>query len=492
MSDPEASAARYRFGDAAPVGLLLGMPARQAAPIVVGILWLTLALMAQLPLAGLPGPVLGVVLAFGRLRGVPLFEIAGPGLRMGLRRRRLWSRTAVEGGGAVELPASLAGLELIDVPVPWLSSSERAAIVRDHGLDTVSVVLPCTGRGFSVASPAEQDMLVEAWGATLAPLARAKCAVARITWQEWCRPIGIAGHRKFLDRIPDVDRTDPARVDYELLLATQEPFTIAHEVLLTLTIELRRVRARRGKSQTEAAIDVALDEAKMLASRLEAAHLRVGAPLDLDELIEAVRLRSDPAWNSTRRQPARRSLAAAARRVAGEWTPMSIESTWTRTRVDGSFHRSFVITHWPMLPMPADWMRPLLTDDTSTRTVTLVLEPVSLAKASVDANRHLTSIEADHEQKQRHGFRLTARERRRQSDIEARERELAEGHPEFRFVGLVTVTAATEDALDDASADVEESAAKSLLDVRTLTARQEQGWVASLPLGRSVRNGAWS
>ncbi len=142
--------------------------------------------------------------------------------------------------------------------------------------------------------------------------------------------------------------------------------------------------------------------------------------------------------------------------------------------------------------MPADWMRPLLTDDTSTRTVTLVLEPVSLAKASVDANRHLTSIEADHEQKQRHGFRLTARERRRQSDIEARERELAEGHPEFRFVGLVTVTAATEDALDDASADVEESVAKSLLDVRPLTARQEQGWVASLPLGRSVRNGAWS
>jgi hypothetical protein len=492
VSDPDASAARYRFGDVAPVGLLLGMPARQAAPIVAGILWLTLAVMAQVPLVGLPGPVLGVVLAFGRFRGVPLFEIAGPGLRMGFRRRRQWTRSPAASGESVVLPAALAGLELFDVPVPWLGASQRAAVIRDHRLDTVSVVLPCTGRGFSVASLAEQDMLVDAWGATLAPLARAKCAVARVTWQEWCRPIGVAGHRRFLDSIPDVDRTDPARTDYELLLATQEPFTIAHEVLLTLTIELRRVRARRGKSQTEAAIDVALDEAKMLSARLEAAHLRVGAPLDLGELIDAIRVRSDPGHTSTRRQPARRSLAAAARRVAGEWAPMAIESTWTHAHIDGSFHRSFVITHWPMLAVPADWMRPLLTDDTATRTVTLVLEPVSMAKASVDANRHLTSIEADHEQKERHGFRLTARERRRQSDVAARERELADGHPEFKFVGIVTVTAATEDALDDASADVEESAAKSLLDIRPLAARQEQGWVASLPLGRSVRNGAWS
>lgn len=106
-------------------------------------------------------------------------------------------------------------------------------------------------------------------------------------------------------------------------------------------------------------------------------------------------------------------------------------------------------------------------------------------------NRHLTSIEADHEQKERHGFRLTARERRRQNDVESRERELAEGHPEFRFVGIVTVSAASEEALDDASADVEQAAAQSLIELRPLAARQEQGWVASLPLGRSVRNGGW-
>ena len=75
--------------------------------------------------------------------------------------------------------------------------------------------------------------------------------------------------------------------------------------------------------------------------------------------------------------------------------------------------------------------------------------------------------------------------------METRERELAEGHPLFRHVGVVTVTTATLDELDDACSRVEQAAAQSLLDLRPLAARQPEGWVASLPLGRSVRQGAW-
>ena len=144
-----------------------------------------------------------------------------------------------------------------------------------------------------------------------------------------------------------------------------------------------------------------------------------------------------------------------------------------------------------MLPVPPTGSAPLLTDDGATRTVTIVLEPVPLTKAAADANRQLTSIEADpRRQKERHGFRLTARERRRQADVEARERELAEGHPEFRHVGIVTVTAATADALDEACAAGSSRPPPS----RCSTCGRwppvkAQGWVASLPLGRSVRPG---
>ncbi|HRE02292.1 MAG TPA: hypothetical protein PLV68_13400, partial [Ilumatobacteraceae bacterium] len=74
---------------------------------------------------------------------------------------------------------------------------------------------------------------------------------------------------------------------------------------------------------------------------------------------------------------------------------------------------------------------------------------------------------------------------------ETRERELAEGHPLFRHVGVVTVAAGSVDELDDACNRVEQAAAQSLIDLRPLAARQAEGWVASLPLGRSVRQGAW-
>lgn len=492
MKNADQTSARYRFGDAAPVGLLLGMPARQAAPLVLGVLWLTLALMAQLPLVGVPGPLVGAIIAFGRVRGVPLYEAAVPVVRSLTRRKRIWTRPPAFASrtspAPIELPPSLAGLELVEHRADWLPRNQAVAVVRDRALDTVSVVVPVSAQGFSVASLVEQDGIIEAWGATLGPLARAKGVVSRVTWQDWCRPTGVAGHRAFLDSLDPNGATGSAQLDYELLLDSQDPFTISHEVMLTLTVELRRVRARRGRNQIDSAITALLEETRTLCSRLESAGVSVGDPLDTSSLSDAIRLRSDPGSRTSRR---RRSLAAASRRVAGEWGPMAMTSSWAHARVDGSLHRSFVVTRWPMLPVAADWLAPLLTGDTATRTVTLVLEPVSIAKASLDANRQLTSIEADHEQKERHGFRLTARERRRQIDVESRERELAEGHPEFRFVGIVTVSAASEEALDDASADVEQAAAQSLIELRPLAARQEQGWVASLPLGRSVRNGGW-
>src|SRR5262249_39738564 len=152
--------------------------------------------------------------------------------------------------------------------------------------------------------------------------------------------------------------------------------------------------------------------------------------------------------------------AAASGRGTVEWGPMAVEGDWFRARVDDSVHRSYWVSSWPMLPVGADWLAPLLTAEGVVRTVTVVLEPVPLGAAAADANRQLTSIEADQEQKERHGFRLTARERRRHGDVQVRERELAEGHPMFRHIGIVTVTSQTPELLDEACSDVEQAAAQ--------------------------------
>jgi len=490
-----AAPERYRFGDPARASLLLGLSLRQSIPLVIGVLWLTLSLMAGLAVVGVVGPVVGLGLAFGRWRRAPLFDVAAPGLRLWWTRRRgrsPWVKASLLGAGPGfddDLPQPLAGLAVLDVPVDWQAARRSVAVVHDQRSGSVSMVLQATGAGFPVASLREQDGLIAGWGAALGPLARAQCAVSRITWQEWAHPIGVCGHREFLDGLAQ-STTSAASKDYQQLLDLQDPFTIAHEVLLTLTVEIRRVRTRR-REPVEAAIETLADEARLLASRLESAGLQVPGPLDALDLSTAIRLRSDPS-RSAQLSTIRRSLAAAARRGQIEWGPMAVEPRWDVVSVDGSKHRSFRVAGWPMLPVGADWLAPLLAGDGATRIVTVVLEPVPLQRAAADANRQLTSIEADHAQKERHGFRLTARERRRQADVETRERELAEGHPEFRHVALVTVVASSMDELDDACARVEQAAAQSMLDLRPLAARQAEGWVASLPLGRSFTTGTRS
>jgi hypothetical protein len=490
----EAPSARYRFGDAARSGLLLGLSVRQSVPLVLGVVWLTLWLVVHQPLVGVAGLVAGGVAAFGRWRRTPLYEVSVPGLALAwarLRHRTVWTRTSLLAAGPGfddDVPLALDGLEFAERRIEWSPLPVAAAVVHDRASRSVSLVVAVHGAGFPVASRAEQDGLVGAWGAALAPLARSGCPVARITWQEWAHPAGVAGHRDFLAAL-DGPRPPAASADYGDLVSMQASATAAHEVLVTVTVEERRVRTTAARG-LEPAIDVLAEEARLLASRLESAGLAVSAPLSPLKLSTAIRLRSDPS-RSMVAGPTRRPLAAATGRGCLEWGPMALEADWLHVRVDGAVHRTFRVAGWPMLPVGADWLGPLLCADGATRTVTVVMEAIPLGRAAADANRQLTSIESDHAQKERHGFRLTARERRRHADVEARERELAEGHPEFRHVGFVTVTALDLVALDEACGRMEQAAAQSMLDLRPLAARQGEGFVASLPVGRSVRAGRW-
>lgn len=488
MSDP---ARTYRFGDSNRPGLLLGLGARQAGPVIAGVLWLAVSLQTVLPWPiGLLGPVAGLTVAFGRWRGSPLAETLVPGARLAVRRRlhrHHWTRPPLLGDGDNVLPEVFRGLELTEAPAADGVAAVGMAVVRDRTAGTVTGVVRVHGRGFPLAGDAEQDLMLARWGAALSPFARERSPVVQVAWQEWAHPVGSDRHREFLTSVGITDRhDDPAVADYLALLDQQAPVTVAHDVLLTITVDQRRVRQRRTvASRLTLAIDALTDEVRLFAARLDAAGLTVTAPLVPMELSAAIRVRSDPA-RTAQVAMLTRSLAAASRRGALAWGPMVVESDWAHVRVDGAFHRCYRIGVWPQLPVGSDWLAALLTDANATRTVTVVMEPVSMSRAARAADREVMAREADADLKQRKGFRVNARERKRLTDVEARERELSEGHAEFHFVGIVTVTAADLDALDDACADVEQAAAQSLLDLRPLDARHDHGWVAALPLGRSI------
>src|SRR5947199_8765943 len=74
--------ARYRFGDSARSGVMLGLSVRQSVPLIAGVGWLTLWLVAQQPLIGMACLAAGGVAAFGRWRRAPLYEVAVTWVRL--------------------------------------------------------------------------------------------------------------------------------------------------------------------------------------------------------------------------------------------------------------------------------------------------------------------------------------------------------------------------------------------------------------------------
>lgn len=478
----------YRFADAQPPGLLLGLGARQAVPVIAGVMVLALWLQSPLPpMVGLVGPIIGVAIAFGRWRGAPISETLIPGVR-GWTRRRLgrnrWCRPPLLGDNTTgALPRQLAGLELLD----HCSGEGALTVVRDRTAGTVSAVLRLHAHGFPLASGTEQDSMLAAWGSALSPFARERSPVVSVTWHEWSHPIGADAHRDFLAHVGAIG-PDSGEVagDYVQFIEEQAPVSVAHDVLIVVTVDERLVRTRRSStSRLGTAVETLADEVRLFTARLDAAGLIVDGPLDALELAASLRVRSDPGRVDQVATLAR-SLAAASGRGAPEWGPMVVEPHWTHVCVDGALHRCYRVAGWPQLPVGSDWLSDLVSETRAVRTVTVVLEPVPMSRAARAADREVMAREADADMKTQKGFRVNARERKRLHDVEARERELSEGHAEFHFVGFVDVSAPDLESLDDACADVEQAAAQSLLDLRPLDARHDLGWVASLPLGRAL------
>jgi hypothetical protein len=494
----------YRFGDASPPGVLLGLPLRQATPVIGGIVWLAACL--QTPLGapvGILGLLAGVVVAFGRWRGSPLFDIAVPATRLTLNAgpgRRCWYHPPLLGRSDeptdAALPPPLTGLELVDahdvagdMAGTW---PVGMAVVRDRRRHTLTAAVPVTGRGFPLASSEDQDQLLAGWGSALSPLARDRSPVVRLAWHAWSGPADLNGHHEFLATTGASTRAagdgatdDGAVADYLALVADQTPATRTHRVVVALTIDDRRVRRRSPGPRLASAIETLADELGRLRQRLDVAGLTAGTPLSAAELSALVRLRSDP---SRARQLATltRSLAAAAGCGSVEWGPMTVEPAWGHVRVDGSWHRTYRVAGWPQLPVPADWLSGLFGETTATRTVCVVMEPIPLTRSARAADREAMARVADADSKARRGFRATAVDRKRLDRVEQREQELAEGHAEFRFTGLVDVAAPDPDRLDEACAAIEQAGAQSLIDLRPLDARHDRAWVACLPLGRDI------
>jgi hypothetical protein len=166
---------------------------------------------------------------------------------------------------------------------------------------------------------------------------------------------------------------------------------------------------------------------------------------------------------------------------------MACEERWASYQSDSACHATFWIASWPRVEVPAVWLMPLLTQSGVLRTVSVTMEPVSLQRATREAEAARTADLEEEQLRSEHGFVTRARTRRRQEANVRREAELSRGHAELRFAGYVTVTGRNSDDLELACERVEHAAAQAHLELRRMYGQQAAAFTFTLPLGGGLR-----
>jgi hypothetical protein len=273
----------------------------------------------------------------------------------------------------------------------------------------------------------------------------------------------------------ELDKHTGAGGIYEDLLRHAAPAAARHETLFSFALSLDAVskEVRKHGGGVAGAMAVLDAESRAFQTAFAAAGV-AGAWLNAADLAASLRVAFDPA--------ATRSLVSDLDPV--DAAPLAVDATWDCLRTDSSFHRVYVVTEWPRVRATPSFLSPLLLKPGIRRTFSLVLQPVPVGKALRDARRHQVERVTDRATRKRIGQLETEEDRQQDADVAQRERDLAAGHGDVRWIGLIAVSADDEEALDEASTEIEIAASQALLDIRRLVGQQVEGFLAAaLPFG---------
>ncbi len=483
----------YRLDPQDRTGWMFGLAGPQIVTLGLGIVVGVLLMQAGVALSASAVPMVAcLVLGLVRIGGRSLLEWVPSvwrWVRTGGGNAQVWlaplTRTAAPLATTPPLPPPL------DAQVILVAGEDRGApvaVVHDQRADTYAASLKVAGRQFALVERGEQENLLAMWGDALAPFCQERGPVIEVRWSEWAAPAGMEEQHAYLAEHMIDDPQDPAVVSYRQLLRTSAPVATRHEVLVTVVVSAGRIRAKVAAAgdRHAVAIDALVNEVGLLRVRLERAGLAVSAPLTPHELARALRVRLDPTVIPTLDRRGRSLGDRAGLVEPGDGGPLAAKATWSHWQVDGSFHRCFYFREWPRSEVGATWMSDLLLYGKAVRTVAVSYQPVPPRVSQRTITRQAAKLESDAEHRRKTGFRVGAQHRRAALAVEEREEELVAGFSEFEFAGLVSVAAASEEALEKACADLVQVAAGCQIELRPLDGRQAEGVGACLPLARGV------
>ena len=501
MSDRSVEVRTYRLSPIDRTGWMFGLTFTQLLIVAIGVVVGAILMVLVSPLIGALAMALIVGLGAARISGQSLVELLPLGARWAksnVGSDKTWYSAVplLSGDEEVTAPPALAGMELLIVDAAQLglgAPGTKLAVSHDKASGTVAATVRVSGRQFGLLEPAEQDWLLDSWSRALGAFVSERNPVVSVRWSQWAAPTGLDEHRAWLGEQMAADPLDDVRAAYERLLREAGTQATRHEVLVTVTLAIGRVRQKKKdeNDHVRAAVETLLGEMRMFGQRLEGAGLIVSGVLSPSEWARAMRLRLDPSERlvlDTRLRSLGETAGGTNPANAG---PSVAESTWTAWHTDGSWHRALRVTEWPRIDVQAQWLSDLMLYAGCVRTMTVVMEPVPRSKSQRSVVRDSAKIESDAAHRAEKGFRVGAHHRRARQAVEEREEELVAGYGEFAYAGLLCVTAASLEELDESTAEISQIAASLGLEVKPLHGRHDLAVVTTLPVARGVVSKEW-
>jgi hypothetical protein len=394
------------------------------------------------------------------------------------------------------LPGELADLEWQSYQVQH-EDPDPVAVLKDRRCGTFTAVLALRAATFALLETGEQRRRIEAYGALLDALCREDSPVCRLQILE--RTVPDTGNALLHDHLAYGDPHAPpaATQAYRQLIGAPSAFAQRHQTYLAVSLDPRRGAAREritahggGDLGAAATLFAVLHQVR---AGLEEAAVEVCGWLPPRGLAHVLRTAFDPAAAAVldRRGGGRGDDPGGEPGLPSGTDPRVVtmfgQAAATHYRTDSAYHRTAWILEWPRVEVPAGFLQPLLLSSRYRRTLSLIMEPVPARKAQREVDITDSHLAGERRWRQKIGRRERHRETAEAAATARRERELTAGYGTYRFIGLLSVSAATLPELELACGDTLSLASQSRLETATLVHQQDQAFfAAALPLARGL------